>query len=119
MLLNSGVAIMPTRNQINNIGVIEDSTHFSTLNTMPAALRRIFTMKRIEQSFPLTHPPHIIEHVAFKERVYRRHAWGHPWIKTRYAFIELWLNLRHGHFKQIGRSMAKRIRMWFGTEKHR
>jgi len=119
MLLNSGLAIMPTRNQINNIGAIEDSTHFSTLNTMPAALRRIFTMKRIEQSFPLIHPPHIIEHVAFKERVYRRHAWGHPWIKTRYAFIELWLNLRHGHFKQIGKSMAKRVRMWLGTEKHR
>ena len=119
MLLNSGVAIMPTRNQINNIGVIEDSTHFSTLNTMPAPLRRIFTMQRIEQSFPLTHPPHIIEHVAFKERVYRRHAWGHPWIKMRYAFIELWLNLRHGNFKQIGKSVAKRVRMWLGTEKHR
>ncbi len=86
---------------------------------MPAPLRRIFTMKRIEQSFPLTHPPHIIEHVSFKERVYRRHAWGHPWIKTRYAFIELWLNLRHGNFKQIGKSAAKRVRMWFGMEKHR
>ena len=34
MVLNSGLAIMPTRNLINNLGAVNDSTHFSSLSTM-------------------------------------------------------------------------------------
>lgn len=119
MLLNSGLAIMPARNQINNLGLTADSTHFTaSARTTPRRLRRIFTMKRHELSFPLRHPRYVIDNVEYKERLYRVNAWGHPWTKLCYSLEELWLNLRYGQFAHIGRSAARRIRKWTGRERH-
>ena len=57
MLLHSGLAILPSKNLINNMGASADSTHFGgSLYTTPRGLRRIFTMKRHELQFPLRHP---------------------------------------------------------------
>lgn len=113
MRLNSGLAIMPRDNLVNNLGVTADSTHFAgTTATLPRGYRRIFTMGRYAMQFPLHHPRHVIEHVAFKERVYRILAWNHPWIKVSRSFEELWLNLRHGEFGIIRQAIVKRIRKW-------
>ena len=98
MLFNSGMAVMPSVNMINNVGATNDSTHYSTLANMPRALRRIFTMDRHELNFPLRHPRYVIENVEYKKRLYRVNAWGHPWIKFSRTFEELWLNLIHGNF---------------------
>lgn len=119
MLFNSGLAVMPAKNQINNLGLMADSTHFTaSAKTTPRRLRRIFTMQRHELAFPLKHPRYIIENVEYKERLYRVNAWRHPWVKVGYSLEELWLNLRHGNFSQIGRSFTRRLRKWLGTEKH-
>lgn len=119
MLLNNGLAIMPTRNLINNMGVTADSTHFtSSLDTIPRRLRRMFTMRRFELQFPLRHPSHVIENVAYKESVYRTNAWGHPWIKVARSFEELYRNLLHGNFRNIARSIANRIGKWTGSHRH-
>ena len=57
MLLSSGMAIMPAKNLINNLGLSDESTHFSgSMKTTPKAYRRIFMMKRHELEFPLKHP---------------------------------------------------------------
>ena len=115
MILNSGLAIMPAKNLVNNIGLTADSTHFTaTLQTMPRGLRRQFTMKRFELDFPLRHPRYVIDHVAYKDRYYRRNAFRHPLIKIRYSLEELWLNLLHGRFRNIGRSMLRRLKIWMG-----
>ena len=54
MLLHDAMTIMPQQNQISNIGLMADSTHFSAdLKTTPHRLRRIFTMQRHELTFPL------------------------------------------------------------------
>ena len=119
MLLNSGLAIMPTRNLINNMGVTADSTHFtSSLDTIPRRLRRMFTMPRYELKFPLKHPRYVIEDVDFKEQVYRTYAYGHPWIKAGRSMEELWLNIRYGNFAHIWRSAAKRIAKILGKDRH-
>ena len=113
MRLNSGLAIVPRDNLINNLGVTTDSTHFAgTTATLPRAYRRIFTMGRHPMQFPLHHPRHMIEHVAFRERVYRILAWNHPWIKVGRSLEELWLNLRHGEFGTIRKAIGNRIRKW-------
>ena len=120
MLFNSGLAVMPTKNMVNNVGLTADSTHYSaTLETMPHRLRRIFTMPRHETSFPLRHPRYVIENVGYKERLYRTNAWGHPWIKIGYSIEELLLNLRHGNFGTIASSLRRRIRKWMGRDKHK
>ena len=118
-LLNSGLAIMPTKNMINNLGLSADSTHFSgSIKTTPWGYRRIFTMKRHEMEFPLRHPKYVIENVAYKERVYKNHAWGHPWIKIGRSIEELCLNLRYGNFKIIGKALSRRINIWMGKGKY-
>lgn len=118
ILFNSGLSIVPTRNMINNLGAIDNSTHFmGSLNTMPKGYRRIFTMKRYEMEFPLKHPRYVIENTSYKDRVYKIMAWRHPWIKIGRSFEELFLNLRYGNFKIISKSISNRIRKWFKKDK--
>ena len=119
MLLHDSLAIMPAQNQISNIGLMADSTHFSAdLKTTPHRLRRIFTMQRHELAFPLTHPTKMTEHKAYLERLYKANAWNHPWIKIQNSIEELLLNLRYGRFRHIGKSVTRRLRKWLGTERH-
>lgn len=118
MLMNNGLAIMPTRNMINNVGATADSTHYSALKTMPSGLRKIFTMKRYDVNFPLKHPKYVMEYMPYKEHTYRTQGWGHPWIKIGRSFKELWLNLKAGNFGQITKSLTKRIKKWTGRDKH-
>lgn len=119
MLLNSGLAVMPSKNLINNVGLTAGSTHFSaSLATMPRGLRRIFTMARHELDFPLRHPRYVIEDVDYKERLYRANAWNHPWVKVRYSMEELWLNLVRGNFGVIVRSLRRRVDKWLGRDRH-
>ena len=118
MILNSGLAIMPSKNLINNLGATNDSTHFSSLRTMNHRLRRIFTMPRHELQFPLRHPRYVIEHVAYKDRNYKVLAWNHSWTKMANSIEELWLSLRAGQFAHIGHSMQRRLRKWLGIDHH-
>ncbi len=119
MLLHDSLAIMPAQNQINNIGLTGDSTHFSAeLKTTPHRIRRMFTMQRHELSFPLTHPKAVVENKAYLERLYKANAWNHPWIKMGNSLEELWLNLRYGNFSHIWKSFSRRLRKWTGQERH-
>ena len=70
----------------------------------------MFTMRRFEQDKPIAHPVHVAELMEYKEHVYRTRAWNHPWVKMRYSMEELFLNLRYGNFRHIGRSMTNRWR---------
>jgi len=113
-LLHSQLAIMPTHNLINNIGLTGDSTHFAaSVEALPRGYRRIFTMKRHELTFPLRHPEYIIEHIPFRHRAYKIQGWNSPWIKVGRSLEELCINLRHGNFKHILRSVRNRLSIWF------
>ena len=119
MLLHDGLAIMPVQNQINNVGLMADSTHFSAeLKTTPHRIRRMFTMQRHELKFPLKYPISVTENKAYLERLYKANAWNHPWIKVQNSLEELWLNLRYGNFRHISKSVSRRVRKWLGTDKH-
>ena len=136
LLLSNGLAIVPRRNMINNLGATADSTHFGgSLQTMPRGYRRIFTMKRYEDPThpPLkgeefspfkgelerVHPSYVLDHVAYRHRVYRIMGWMNPMIKTGRSIEELWLNLRYGNFKFILKSIRNRINKWLGKEAYR
>ena len=71
-------------------------------------------MKRFELQFPLRHPRYVIDNVAYKERFYRRSAWGHPWIKLGRSLEELFLNLRYGNFRVIGKAITNRLHKAIG-----
>lgn len=110
MLFYEGVAVMPKKNMINNIGVSEDSTHFATPAYMlPKGYRKIFTMDRYDLSFPLCHPENIVADKRHKRNVYRILAWDHPLIKISRSFEELFINLKYGNFKNIKNSVRNRF----------
>jgi hypothetical protein len=111
MMFNHGLAIMPTKNLVNNLGVTAGgSTHYAgSLETMPKALRRMFTMQRYELDFPLRHPRYVIENVDYLHRFYRINAYGHPWRKIGYSLEELWLNMRYGNWAFIWKGIKNRI----------
>ena len=118
-MLQSGLAIVPAKNMISNMGLTDDSTHFSgNLKTTPRGFRRIFTMGRYEMDFPLRHPKYVIDHVAYKERFYKTYAWNHPWTKVCRSVEELFLNLRYGNFRHIGQAMKNRFMKMTGRKKH-
>ncbi len=119
MIMNGYLAVMPTRNMINNLGATAGSTHYTgSLATMPRRLRRLFTMKRFEMDFPLRHPRYVIEDVGFKNQAYRTYAYGHPLIKISRSLEELVLNLRYGNFSVIAKAIANRIRKTLGMTRH-
>lgn len=120
IFFNSGLSIVPAKNMINNLGATAGSTHFGGSNDLlPRGYRRIFTMQRHELNFPLKHPRYVIENVGYKNRMFRIMAWGHPWIKIGRSFEELYLNLCHGNFKNIGKASINRINKWLGRNKWR
>ena len=110
--LNGQLAIVPRVNMISNLGVQNDSVHFAgSVQTLPSGYRRIFTMGRYDLDFPLHHPRHIIDHVAYRQRVYRTMAWRHPGIKAWRSLEELFINLRHGQFSRISSALTNRLRI--------
>ena len=121
MMFNHGLAIMPTKNLVNNLGVTAGgSTHYAgSLETMPKALRKMFTMQRHELDFPLRHPRYVIENVDYLHRFYRINAYGHPWRKIGYSLEELWLNLRYGNFSFIGKAIRNRFVKLLGKKKYK
>ncbi len=117
MLFNSGMAIMPSKNMINNIGASADSSHYSEFKTMPKRLKQLFTMKRYEVEFPLKHPRYVIEEVGYWKRMYKANGWDCPWVKIGRSLEELFLNLRYGNWSFIGHSIMRRFRKWTHQEK--
>ncbi len=110
LLLNSQLAIAPRVNLLSNLGVTNDSTHFAgSIRTLPSGYRRIFTMGRHELDFPLRHPVHVVDHVAYRRRVYRIMGWGHPWVKLWRSIEELLLNIRYGEWSRVWFALRNRL----------
>ena len=121
MMFNHGLAIVPSKNMINNLGATAGgSTHYAgSLETLPRRLRRLFTMKRYELDFPLKHPRYVIENVDYLHSNYRTNAYGHPWIKIGYSLEELWNNIRYGNFAFIWQSVKNRVVKLLGMKKYK
>ena len=112
MMLHDGMAIMPSKNMVSNIGMNE-GTHYSTqLELMPKRLRRMFTMQRYDINFPIKHPEKVAEYPGYQTRHYLRNAWNNPWRKILYSLEELWLNILHGNWSKIISALRQRIGKW-------
>ena len=60
----------------------------------------------------------MIEDVGYKQRLYKRMGWNHPWIKIGRSLEELMLNIRYGKWKVIAKAIANRINKTLGKKKH-
>ncbi len=118
MMLSGTLAIVPTKNLIQNLGPVGESVHYSAdIATLPKRLRRLHTMQPHELQWPLRHPKYMIEDLAYKEAVYRTHAWNNPSVKVRRSMEELWLNLRRGNIGVISKAVRRRVAKWMGRDK--
>lgn len=119
LLMHSRLNIFPRVNMVKNIGTVEESVHFSGLRLLPHEYRRIFTMGIHDLDFPLTHPHDMIDHTAYRERVYDVYAWRRPWKKVCRSLEELWLNVKAGQWGNIATSIKKRAIKLAGRKQYR
>lgn len=118
MLLGSGLAVVPRENLITNLGAVGEATHYTAENaTLPRAQRRLVNMPAGELDFPLRHPSHVVEDVAYRRRLYRTMGWGHPFLKAARSVEELWLNLRAGRLGRIREAFSNRLRILLGRRR--
>lgn len=90
---NHGLCIVPKKNMIHNIGLTADATHYvGDIDSVPKAIRSLFTMPTYEIDSPFVHPPYIQEHINYRKRVYKMMGWRHPILKV-FRFISLILEL--------------------------
>ena len=76
-LLNKTLTIVPTLNQISNVGLTEDSTHAtSNMKRLPRGIKRVFMMDIYEINFPLHHPSEIINDLNYVKKVNRIMGYG-------------------------------------------
>ncbi len=83
--LREGLTIVPVRNQVQNIGIAEGSSHFaSELSMLPRGLRRLFTTPACNIGRGPFRPPEggRIDHEPYRKRAYRIYGWGHPLVKV-------------------------------------
>ena len=66
----------------------------------------------------LSHPKAVMEHIPYRQRVYRIMGWMNPGIKVARSFEELYLNLRYGNFSYIGQAIRNRVKKWLGRKEY-
>lgn len=109
--LSQGLTIVPTKNMVNNIGIVEDSAHYaSDISMIAKGLRRIFTMKSYElNTNNIKHPEKIKDYEEYKKNAYRIFAWGHPVVKV-YRLIETTIyRIKKGKFKEAFEDIFNKI----------
>lgn len=113
--LHQGLTLVPKKNMINNIGIVEDSAHYAgSISLIARGFRCVFTMKRFELNInEMTHPKTIKDYEQYRKKSFRIYAWGHPLIKL-YRFGEtLVYNIIKGNFKSVTIDIARNIKRLF------
>lgn len=64
--LGSCLAVVPARNMITNIGAAGGVHYNAPLQTVCRADRKLLALERFDTSFPLRHPPYVIENIRYK-----------------------------------------------------
>lgn len=110
-LLNSGLAIVPKKNMIHNIGMVGDSTHFNgSLKTLTKAEYRMSTMPVFDMDTDdIKHPLYVIEDYSYNQRVnvfLSRNSFFMKSIDRLFVAIK---RIRYGKFAALKKSIVKRL----------
>lgn len=110
-ILNNGLSIVPTKNLINNIGFMADSTHFSSsLKSLPSCYKKITMMDRFEFSVDsLKCPPYVIEDFDYNERINKFLVRNSKVKDILSSLSVLFKRLYNGDFSAIIKSITRRL----------
>jgi hypothetical protein len=105
MLLTSSMNIFPTKNLINNIGITENSAHsVSDIRLIPKSQRKIYCLPMHELTFPLKHPPYIIESYDYKDKFRKTVR-----LSVLGEIESILRRIRYGRFDLIWKDIKRRI----------
>lgn len=109
-ILNSRLAIIATRNMVENIGMTSDSTHSNTqLKYLTKTEKRLFNLPTYELEFPLKHPPYVVPDLQYAEELDRFFGIGHPLISLGRKAYHCVMYLIYGElFKKIAIKLKHR-----------
>ena len=68
--MNSGLVIYPTQNMVENVGTSVNATHApDDIAELPREIQEAFITRAQDISFPLNHPPYVIEDYHYFEKM--------------------------------------------------
>lgn len=110
--IHKGLTIVPTKNMINNIGVVEGASHYATdIDLIPKGYRRIFTMNRYELNVnKLKHPTVIEDYKQYQKDAYRIYGWGHPMVKIYRQLEVIVYYLKKGKILELSRDIEEKVK---------
>lgn len=102
-LMNSRLAIITTKNMVQNIGMTVDSTHSDTkLEYLTKTERQLFNLPTFELDFPLKHPPYVVADTEYFRQLDLFFANGHPFIAAARRMYRILKYIIHGElFRKI------------------
>ena len=103
-IMNSRLAVIASKNMVNNIGMTADSTHSNTQTKfLTKTEQSLFNLKTYELEFPLKHPPYVIADLEYTKRLNKFFGVGHPLIRAGRRIYHCWKYFIYGElFKKIG-----------------
>lgn len=113
-LPQSRLNIVPSKNLISNIGNEGESTHgAASLDLLPKGIRRIFNMPTYEYTFPLNHPPFVLEDRIFLKKINRIMGNGYPLVGLYRKCESVFYRMRAGDFKGVYKGICCRLERIF------
>lgn len=107
-LMNSRLAIVASKNMVENIGMTSDSTHSDTkLEYLTKTERRLFDIPTHEIKFPLKHPPYVVPEIEYYRQLDLFFANGHPFIKLYRKMYHIAMYTLHG---DLWNKLKKKLR---------
>ena len=102
-IMNSRLAIVASKNMVENIGMTADSTHSNTqLRFLTKTEQKLFNLPTYEIQFPLKHPPYVIADCNYSEQLDLFFGNGHPMISLGRKVYHIYKYLIYGElFKRI------------------
>ena len=107
-LLNSRLAIIASKNMVENIGMTTDSTHSDTKTEyLTKTEKRLFDIPTYELDFPLKHPPHVVPDMEYFRQLDLFFANGHPFIK---AYRKCYHIIKYALHGELQKKVLKKLR---------
>lgn len=109
MVMESRLAINPSKNLIKNIGIVPGATHSgSDIRTKPKRIRQFFENEAQELEFPLRHPAYVIRDAQY-ERLHDKVYKNTRVQKLKDDIVVTILRIRYGQAKEIIDGAKRRI----------
>jgi hypothetical protein len=109
-IMNSRLAVIASKNMVENIGMTADSTHSDTkLEFLTKTEKRLFDIPTHTLEFPLKHPPHVVADLEYFEQLEKFFAIGHPFLAVGRKMYHVFKYTIHGEiFKKIGKRLKRK-----------